>query len=99
VRVALAARARLADSVSRGLACDCNSARPSLIFDSADQSRRVFVALQRRGDNAREASVARLTGARLVYILAGHFASNFGQPTVFMNPRRVMMSARLNLGR
>ena len=27
------------------------------------------------------------------------FASNFGQPTVFMNPRRVMMSARLNLGR
>jgi TonB dependent receptor-like, beta-barrel/Carboxypeptidase regulatory-like domain len=27
------------------------------------------------------------------------FASNFGQPTVFMNPRRVMLSARLNLGR
>ena len=27
------------------------------------------------------------------------FASNFGQPTVFMTPRRVMLSARLNLGR
>ena len=27
------------------------------------------------------------------------FASNFGQPTVFMNPRRAMLGARLNLGR
>ncbi|MGH9257195.1 MAG: TonB-dependent receptor [Vicinamibacterales bacterium] len=27
------------------------------------------------------------------------FSSTFGQPTVFMNPRRVMVSARLNLGR
>ena len=27
------------------------------------------------------------------------FASTFGQPTVFMNPRRVMVSARLNVGR
>lgn len=24
---------------------------------------------------------------------------NFGQPTVFMDPRRVMLSVRLNLGR
>ena len=27
------------------------------------------------------------------------FSSTFGQPTVFMNPRRAMMGARLNLGR
>jgi hypothetical protein len=27
------------------------------------------------------------------------FSSTFGQPTVFMNPRRVMLAARLNLGR
>ena len=27
------------------------------------------------------------------------FSSTFGQPTVFMNPRRVMVSARLNVGR
>jgi hypothetical protein len=27
------------------------------------------------------------------------FSSTFGQPTVFMNPRRAMVSARLNLGR
>jgi hypothetical protein len=27
------------------------------------------------------------------------FASNFGQPTVFIDPRRVMFSAKINLGR
>ena len=27
------------------------------------------------------------------------FAANFGQPTVFIDPRRVMLSARMNLGR
>ena len=27
------------------------------------------------------------------------FSSTFGQPNVFMNPRRAMLSARLNLGR
>ena len=27
------------------------------------------------------------------------FAGNFGQPTVFIDPRRVMLSARMNLGR
>src|SRR4051812_39643301 len=27
------------------------------------------------------------------------FSPNFGQPTVFMDPRRVMLSVRLNLGR
>ena len=27
------------------------------------------------------------------------FSPNFGQPTVFMDPRRAMLSVRLNLGR
>jgi hypothetical protein len=27
------------------------------------------------------------------------FSPTFGQPNVFMNPRRVMLAARLNLGR
>ena len=27
------------------------------------------------------------------------FSSTFGQPAVFMNPRRVMLSVRLNVGR
>jgi hypothetical protein len=27
------------------------------------------------------------------------FSPNFGQPTVFVDPRRAMLSARLNLGR
>jgi hypothetical protein len=27
------------------------------------------------------------------------FSANFGQPTVFVDPRRVMLSVRLNLGR
>jgi hypothetical protein len=27
------------------------------------------------------------------------FATNFGQPTVFVDPRRAMLSVRLNLGR
>jgi hypothetical protein len=27
------------------------------------------------------------------------FAANFGQPTIFVDPRRAMVSARLNLGR
>ena len=27
------------------------------------------------------------------------FSSTFGQPTVFVDPRRVMLGARLNLGR
>jgi hypothetical protein len=27
------------------------------------------------------------------------FSQNFGQPTVFMDPRRVMLSVRMNLGR
>ena len=27
------------------------------------------------------------------------YSPNFGQPTVFVDPRRVMLGARLNLGR
>jgi hypothetical protein len=36
---------------------------------------------------------------RLAYVHMDLFSPNFGRPTVFVDPRRVMFSVRTNLGR
>ena len=46
-----------------------------------------------RRDPRVDAALAKHKKARMM------FASIFGQPTVFVDPRRAMVSARVNLGR
>ena len=63
---------------------------------SLDQPRRIFADLQRSGDDRGET----LNDTDEESLAADDlFSSNFGQPSIFIDPRRAMVGIRLNLGR